>query len=214
MSLGQFARVLLGDRRARVVGRAYRALFVDLERVAMAIAPAIPDRAHVLDVGGGDGEHLNRLLCLRDDINVTTIDVAAKVGGWIDPRYSSRVTRLPSTSIQDYAVSGRAHPEVILVSDVVHHVPLREREAFLATAIGLMDCVPGSRIIIKDVEPHYFRSALGYLSDRLVSGDRSVSLVSRRDLIATLRRICDRIRWNETELFSVDPPNYALVVSR
>ncbi len=214
MSLGRIVRACLGDRHARAAGRAYRALFVDLDKVSAIVAKELPPNAHVLDVGGGDGEHLNGLLALRADIRVSTIDVAPTVGQWIESRHRERVTCLPSTSLHDYAGSGRACPDVLLVSDVMHHIPVQDRESFLATAVGLFLRAPKMRIIVKDVEPAHWRATLGYLSDRYVTGDRTVRPISRSELIAAVRRACSEIRWTETELFATDPPNYSLVFWR
>lgn len=214
MSLGSGVRRLLGDRGSRVAGRAYRALFVDLARASAAIAAEIPRNARVLDVGGGDGEPLNHLLALRPDIRVTTIDIAPTVGQWIDPVHAGRVERLPRTTLQDYVRSGREPPEVLLVSDVMHHVPVGERAAFLATAVAVLDRSAHTRIIVKDVEPGHWRARLGLLSDRYVTGDRATRLVSRRELIDAMRAADARLRWSETGLFAADPPNYALVFER
>ena len=214
MTPGRLVRTLLGPRAARVVGHAYRALFVDMDQVVATISRQIPTGAHVLDVGGGDGAVVNGLLVHRPDIRVTTIDVAPVVGQWIDVAHAARVVRLPRTTLAAYLASGRALPQVLLMTDVMHHVPVAEREAFLASVATLMRDAPTLRIIVKDVEPGYFRARLGYLSDRYITGDRAVSLVSRGELVATMQRIEQGIRWSETDLFAKDKPNYALVFWR
>ena len=211
MPLGRRIRSLLGDRHARVVGRAYRSLFVDMTQATSAIAAQIPSRAHVLDVGGGDGEPLNHLLDQRADIRVSTIDLAPSVGEWIAPAHLARVERLPATRLQDYETSGRPLPDVLLLSDVMHHVPVGERDALLRCAARLWDRRPTLRIIVKDVEPGHLRSVLGYLSDRYVTGDRFVSLVSRHELKASMGRACPALHCFETALYALDKPNYALV---
>jgi hypothetical protein len=211
MSLGRIVRTLLSDRHARIAGRLYRALFVDLAKVSAAIAAEIPTGARVLDVGGGDGEPLNRLLELRPDIQVTTIDVAPRVGQWIEPRYLDRVTCMPSTSLEAYLASGAALPDILLLCDVMHHVPVAEREPFLAVVGDLLRRSQRTRLIVKDVEPGHWRATLGWLSDRYVTGDDAVRLISRNELVAAMRRAHDELRWHETSVFSSDPPNYALV---
>lgn len=211
MSPGQLVRTLLGDRRSRVAGRAYRALFVDLDKATQAIASQISTGAHVLDVGGGDGEPLNLLLDRRPDISVTTIDVADVVGRWIAPSHLGRVTRLPRTTLSDYAESGRPMPDVLLISDVMHHIPVAQRDAFMAAIAAMLGRLPSLRIIVKDVEPGHWRATLGRLSDHYVTGDRGVSLIGRSELIDAMRRAHAPIRWHETGLFASDPPNYALV---
>ena len=211
---GKLARAVLGVRLSRVAGRAYRALFVDLDKAADAIAAEIPPGAHVLDVGGGDGEPLNALLDRRSDIRVTTIDVAPTVGQWIEARHAGRVRCIPSTTINVFADADEALPGVVLVADVVHHVPVAQREGFFAALAALMHRSPGLRVIVKDVEPGHLRASLGYLSDRWVSGDKEVQLVGRAALIAAMRRAAGAVSCRETPLFAVDPPNYALVFWR
>jgi hypothetical protein len=204
---------LLG-RRARALGRAYRALFVDLSTVAEVLASAIPNAAHILDVGGGDGEHLNGLLDLRPDLRVTTIDVAPAVGIWIEERHATRVVCMPATDLRRYVALNCPAPDALLISDVVHHIPPDQRPAFFADLARGFDRWPGLRVIIKDVEPGHLRSTLGYLSDRFVTGDRHVSPVPRQELIELMQRSHHAISWSETPLFTRDSPNYALVFSR
>ena len=211
MSIGRLVRKLLGERYARVAGRAYRALFVDMRKASATIAEWIPPGAHVLDVGGGDGEPLNHLLALREDIRVTTIDVATGVGRWIDGPHLARVERLDATSLEDYLASGRALPDVLLLSDVMHHVPSEARDRFLAVVANLLTRAPQLRIIVKDVEPGHWRATLGYLSDRYVTGDRGVRPIGRQELIRAMARMRADLLCQEVGLFAHDPPNYALV---
>jgi hypothetical protein len=74
MAPGALIRGVLGARLARRAGRWYRMIFVDLAKEAAALAAVIPLDARLLDIGGGDGEHLNHLLALRPDLRVTTLD--------------------------------------------------------------------------------------------------------------------------------------------
>jgi len=214
MSPGAIARRVLGDRAFRVAGRAYRALFVDLDGEIAAIAAEIPFGAHVLDVGGGDGEPLDRLLALRSDIRVTTIDVAPEVGSWISPANAPRVERCPATTLAMHLASAATLPEVLLLADVMHHVPPASRPMFLADVAELVRRQPSLRLIVKDVEPGHWRATLGYWSDRYVTGDRDVAPVSREALVELVRGACGPLAWRETPLFARDPPNYALVFER
>jgi hypothetical protein len=211
MSPGRFVRSVLGDRAFRAVGLAYRAVFVDLDREIAAIAAEIPPKAHVLDVGGGDGEPLDRLLALRPDIRVTTIDVSPSVGAWIAAAHADRVARVPATTLERYLATGGAVPDVLLACDVVHHIPPDRRAAFFATVAAVFERNSALRLIVKDVEPGHWRAALGYLSDRYITGDRAVSPVSRAALVRAIADSRPGLRWRETSLFDADPPNYALV---
>jgi 2-polyprenyl-3-methyl-5-hydroxy-6-metoxy-1,4-benzoquinol methylase len=194
----------------RRVGRAYRSIFVNLDRVARTSAQFIPTGAFVLDIGGGDGEPLNHLLALRSDIRVAMIDLSPNIGGFIEDAFRSRVTVLPGTSIRTYIASGARQPDVVLISDVLHHVPLDDRDAFMSDLRDLAGAKPDATIIIKDVEPGGVRSTLGYLADRFISGDPGVSLISRRELEAHLTAMFEGPTIH-TPLYDLDPPNYALV---
>jgi methyltransferase family protein len=214
MRPGQIARRLLGPRLTRVVGRTYRKLFVDLGKLSAALSPWLPHQAHVLDIGGGDGEPLNYLLAIRPDLRITTLDLQSSVGEWLDVRFQTQVTRLPGTSLADYVISGRPDPDVILVADVLHHIPADARPGFFKAMNVLLDRVPQLRILVKDVEPGSWRATLGLLSDRYVTGDRTVSLLSRADLRGVLEGSLGPLQARETSLFEMDRPNYAIVFFR
>lgn len=182
-----------------------------MAKASAAIASELPPRAHVLDVGGGDGEPLNWLLEQRADIRVTTIDIVPGVGRWIDAAHRERVTCIESTSLEAYVDSGQPMPDVLLLSDVMHHVPVTQRGAFLDVVAGLVARSGKMRVVVKDVEPGHWRAVLGKWSDHYITGDRGVQLISRAELIDSMRRACAGLQHRETTLFAVDAPNYVLV---
>jgi hypothetical protein len=214
MALGPAIRTLLGARLARRVGRCYRGIFVDLAKEAAALSAVLPPGAHLLDVGGGDGEPLNNLLAQRPDLRITTLDPKPKVGEWIEARFSPRVTRLAGTSLADYLAAGRPDPDVLLIADVMHHIPVTERSGFLGPVRALLERAPHLCIIIKDVEPGSWRAILGSLSDRYVTGDPDVSLIARENLARLLVEQLGPLRREDTKLFETDPPNYAIAFFR
>jgi len=212
--LGPAIRRLLGPRQARLLGRWYRAIFVDLATEAAALATVIPRDAYLLDIGGGDGEPLNHLLALRGDLRVTTLDPGPVVGQWIDGCYAGRVARLPGTSLADYVAAGQPAPDAILIADVMHHIPESARSAFLQDLRALLERAPQLRIIVKDVEPGSWRARLGYWSDRYVTGDPDVSPISRERLVRLLEEALGPLRKQHTNLFEADSPNYAIAFFR
>jgi hypothetical protein len=214
MKLGPTIRRLLGARLARRAGRWYRAIYVDLAKQAAAVSAAIPRDAHLLDIGGGDGEPLNHLLALRPDLHVTTLDPAPVVGQWIETRFDDRVARLPGTNLAEYSSGDRADPDAILLSDVLHHIPVSARAAFLGSVRVIIERVPQLRIIVKDVEPGHFRALLGYWSDRYITGDADVSPISREHVVRLFQEALGPLRREDTNLFETDRPNYAITFFR
>jgi hypothetical protein len=214
MALGAAIRRALGPYLSRRVGRFYRAIYVDLAKVAAALAPVLPRDAHLLDVGGGDGQPLNHLLALRTDLTITTLDLAPVVGQWIERGFDSRVRRLPGTSLEEYLSRGFAVPDAILIADVMHHIPPAARHGFLASVGVLLDRAPKLLIIVKDVEPGYWRALFGYWSDRYITGDRHVSPISMENATLLFQEALGPLHREDTGLFRADSPNYAIVFYR
>ena len=214
MSIGSAIRGLLGAKLARHAGLRYRSIFVNLDKVALALSGFIQRDAHLLDIGGGDGQPLNHLLALRPDLTITTFDPAPSVGQWIDPRYSRQVIRLPGTNLADYLASERASPDAILIADVMHHIPEATREGFLNSVKVLLDRAPRLQIIVKDVEPGSWRASLGFWSDRYITGDRNVSPISSEQVAKLFERILGPLQRDDTNLLRMDRPNYAMVFHR
>jgi hypothetical protein len=214
MAVGPAIRRFLGPRIARLAGLWYRALFVDLAQVAVALAAVLPRGAHLLDVGGGDGQPLNHLLALRPDLTITTLDPAPFVGQWIEERFAGQVTRMPATTLADYVSRGQRSPDALLIADVMHHIPKSARRGFLDSIKVLLDRQPALRIIVKDVEPGHWRAVLGYWSDRYVTGDRNVSLISIDDLTRLFEEALGPLHCVDTHLLEKDRPNYVLAFHR
>jgi hypothetical protein len=214
MALGPLIRRFLGPRLARRAGEYYRAIYVDLAKVAAALAAVIPRDAHVLDVGGGDGQPINHLLSVRPDLTITTLDPAPTVGQWIDARYDDQVKRLPRTSLAEFVTGPHANADVILIADVMHHIPKYARNKFLDSVSVLLDRAPSPLIIVKDVEPGNWRALLGLWSDRYLTGDRDVNLISRDSVRRLFEEELGPLNCKETDLFKIDGPNYAIVFRR
>ena len=209
MTPGQAARHILGTH-AKPVGEIYRRIFVDFGRVVDAFAHSLPRGAHCLDIGGGDGMGTNFLLDRRPDLTVTMIDVAGQVGAFLEERHKSRVSIMPSTSIADYAKLGIACGGVI-VTDVVHHVPIEMRHQFFADLAQCVDDIGCETLVIKEVGPGRFRSQLSLLSDWYVTGDRHVRLLAPSDLDAHVRAKVAPERIVNMAHLTPDEPNYCLI---
>lgn len=209
MSVGSLVRTVAGPFE-RSLCAAYRSVFINIQRCTPQIACGIPSNAHVVDVGGGDGEPLNVLLGLRPDIRVSMLDLRERIGLFVAPEFLDRVSMHPGTSLAAYRSSASDAVDVVLVSDVVHHVPEAVRLQFVNDCISLLR--PEGLLIIKDVAPGGWVSRLSVLADRYITGDRHVSLMTSADLIALVE---SQGMTRMANLLSVrEYPNYAVSFTR
>lgn len=209
MTLGSLARRLLGDRRFVRAAGFYRALFVDLDAVADCL-PRLAPGSEVLDVGGGDGALLDRVLARNPGARATLVDLAPRVGEAIAPERRERVRFLPATRLAACRERGAPAPDVVLLSDVLHHVPQEERELLLRDVRALAGDRP-LQLVVKDVAPGGLRARLGVLADRFVSGDRGVELLTPDAACELVRRVFPELRQTATALLDRDAPNYCIV---
>lgn len=206
MKIGPLLRAWMPPSLERTAANAYRAIFVDLDRVAAKLAEVLPREANVLDIGGGDGELLNRLFALRPDVRVTMVDVAVSVGRFLDPDSQTRTTLIPATTIQAHLGSLQHKYDAAIVVDVMHHVALDQREDFVCAVSQALR--PDALLLVKDVEPGHFRATLGFLCDKYISGDRGVVLISSAQVVAIADRLLPGSAPIEVGLFDIDRPNY------
>jgi cyclopropane fatty-acyl-phospholipid synthase-like methyltransferase len=195
MAPGQLARKLLGPAFP-IVGGAYRRFFVDMERVADWITVELGDAQRILDIGGGDGFFASLLLDRMPDLEVTLTDLSASVGTFIPDRNRARIKCLPSTD--HCAVDGAF--DALILTDVIHHVPSRERRAFLESVADTARRVGARSILVKDIEPEGVRARLAVWTDHHITGDKNVEPAPMRTLeFPGFRRLSDAM---------IDHPNY------
>lgn len=204
MTPGQAVRKLTG-RHFTTLGDAYRRIFVDLDRIIPVLSRGIPAGARVLDIGGGDGAVVERLLRARPDLSVTMCDLAPAIGAFVSDAHRARVTLRPATDFT--RIDGRF--DVVTLTDVVHHVPLAARDGFFAALAAARARWGAGAILIKDVEPQGARARLALLSDWYITGDRHVVPFARRDLAAIAARHFPDAR---RESVVPDWPNYCEVL--
>jgi hypothetical protein len=206
---GALVRRLLGDRLFPRVVELYRAVFVDLDEVAACI-PKLPAGAEILDVGGGDGALLDRLLRIQPHVRATLVDQSPKVGLSLDERNRERVRLLASRAVSDCASAGVPPPQAIVISDVLHHVPRDRRLAFLRE-VAAFGRASARFVAIKEVAPEGWRATLGLLSDWYVTGDRHVELIAPEDLVPLVLEAFPGFVARPTRLLERDAPNYCIV---
>lgn len=208
MTLGSLARTLLGDRAFVRVADAYRAIFVNLDALVDCL-PRFAPGTEILDVGGGDGAVLDRVLARNPGVSATLVDLAPQVGVAIAAERRERVRLLPATRVAALRERGAPAPDVVICSDLLHHVPPDAREALLREVRD----IAGERalLIVKDVAPGGLRAGLSVFADRWISGDRGVQLIGPRDACALVARVFPSHVADETPLLDRDRPNYCIV---
>jgi hypothetical protein len=209
MTPGALVRRLLGDRLFRLVVAWYRRIFVDLDAVAACIPPP-PPGGTLLDIGGGDGALLEHLLRLHPDLEATLVDLAPAVGLCLAPHRRARVRLLPSTPVSECAARGVAAPDVVVLADVLHHVPVEAREELLADIRQLVAGRPFT-LVLKDIAPQGWRAQLSLLSDRWITGDRHVELLTPSEAKALVAGVFPELVARDTALLARDHPNYCIV---
>lgn len=208
MTPGRLARRVLGRRLFSLAGAVYRRLFVDLRDVIDTL-PDLPLGARVLEIGGGDGMLAEMLLRARPDLQLVLVDLAPSVGGALSESRRQRVVIHPETSVAAYRQKDLALPDVILVSDVVHHIPAVDRPAFFQDVAALMR--PGKTLlVVKDVSPGGIRSRAAWLADRYISGDRQVRFLGADEMKTLVCAAIPGCPSRETDLLGRDAPNYMI----
>lgn len=209
MGVGPTVRRLFG-RHERLVSERYRRLFVHLDAFVASVRAHVEAPTEILEVGCGDGLVTERLALAFPGSALTCIDICSQPGRLYrgDP---ARVRFLRTSSdVLNASEPGRF--QLVIIADVLHHVPYQGRARFLSSVSPLM--AEGATLVLKDWArertPAYM---FGYLSDRFVTGDR-ISHPDEKELRSLAQDAfgADSIRAE----FRVKPwhCNLALVISR
>jgi 2-polyprenyl-3-methyl-5-hydroxy-6-metoxy-1,4-benzoquinol methylase len=180
MSLGSTVRSLFGPAEP-LVARAYRGFFLDAEALARLVAAEVRPR-RVLEVGAGEGQFTEELARVFPAAVLLGIDLTPRVGRLFrGPR--ERVT-FAARPVDAVAAERPGQFDLVVVCDVLHHVPRGERADFLERCGR---CVAsGGTLVLKDWarRPTPIH-ALAWLSDRFITQDR-VAFLDAGELRASL----------------------------
>jgi 2-polyprenyl-6-hydroxyphenyl methylase/3-demethylubiquinone-9 3-methyltransferase len=168
MPLGPAVRGLFGRHEHRVAAL-YRAIFVDIDAYARQIGDWVPAARRILEVGCGEGAVTERLVRLYPVADILAIDVTPRVGRLFrGPQ--DRVT-FKQITVQQVAADAPGAFDLVILSDVLHHVPAAMRGELLAAVRATV--APGGALIFKDWErttaPIHW---LCHAGDRWLTGDR------------------------------------------
>ncbi len=177
MSVGTAVRHRLG-RWEIPAAELYRGRFIDLDDLATKVGVlAAPQR--ILEIGCGDGSFAQRLTETFPAAEYVGIDIAATAGRLYrgDPDRAAFRTVLSG----DLIAEGSAVFDLVVIVDVVHHIPPEDRLGVLRDAARLT--APGGMLMVKDWErgrglSHY----AAFFADRVISGDKSVDFPTPQEL--------------------------------
>ena len=168
MALGPFVRGLFG-RHERRLAELYRSLFFSVDDYVGTVKQWLPSAAEILEVGCGEGAVTERLAAAYPDASITAIDITPRVGRLYRGRSEGVAFR--QADVATIAAEQPGRFDLVVLSDVLHHVPLELRSDLLRQIRAAMH--PNGRLVVKEWEkrpgPVYW---LGYASDRWVTGDR------------------------------------------
>lgn len=168
-SFGATVRKSLG-RYERPVSEIYRSVFINLEDLASSIRNwSQPKR--ILEIGCGEGalaELVVRDFPQAEYLGIDIISHLARMyAGPLDNVEFRQITA------EDLSTELPGHFDLILINDVMHHVPDALRLGLLIAAKELL--APGGSLIFKDwVRRASPIHALCYVADVYVGGDKSV----------------------------------------
>jgi 2-polyprenyl-6-hydroxyphenyl methylase/3-demethylubiquinone-9 3-methyltransferase len=168
MGIGPCVRRLLG-RFERPAAELYRSVFVDLDSFVASIRNEVDTPPRILEIGCGEGCVIERLAHTFRDASITGIDISAQPGRLCTVK-EPRIRFLETTAAQMAAAEPASYP-LVIIGDVLHHVPRTEREGLLQHAAMLL--APGGVLIFKEwVRQRTLAYLMGYCADRFITGDQ------------------------------------------
>ncbi|HJU15695.1 MAG TPA: class I SAM-dependent methyltransferase [Stellaceae bacterium] len=155
-------------RYERPIAEIYRRIFVDLDDFVSRIAEWAAEPHRILEIGCGEGAMTERLVRTFAGATVTGIDITPNVGRLFSGD-TARVT-FRREAADELAESEPSLFDLIVLCDVVHHVPPHARQALLSAARRLL--APDGALVFKDWSPsatpiHW----LCDIADRYITGD-------------------------------------------
>lgn len=209
MALGAFIRKSFGPFEPQIA-EAYRSIFIDLDDWAAQLRTVCPSPRRILEVGCGEGAMTERLTIAFPNAVIDAIDITPRLGRLFsgDP---SRVN-FREEYVEDRLAANPQPYDLILLVDVLHHVPPEAQESLLASVRQLLS--PNGVFAIKDWERNYSPIYwLCYCSDRFLTGDR-IRYNTPRETEQQLRSIFKD--WSVRRGMHVRPwrSNYAFFVSQ
>lgn len=168
MAIGATVRRAFG-KHERKVSELWRAIFVDLDAWIAAVREWAPGATYILELGCGEGYSTERFAAAFPDARIDAVDIADNIGRlYQGPREKLQFRQIFAEELAAQQPGGY---DLIILADVIHHVPKAARQSLLEAVRTLL--APGGVLLFKDGArdrtPIYY---VGYASDRWLTGDR------------------------------------------
>jgi 2-polyprenyl-3-methyl-5-hydroxy-6-metoxy-1,4-benzoquinol methylase len=168
MKPGPFIRKMFGPFEHRI-SAAYRSIYLDMDAFIELMQRWKPAASKILEVGCGEGAVTERLRTTYPDSKITAIDITPRIGRLY--RGSLRDVEFIQSDIQEIAKKKPGHYDFVVLSDVLHHVPVEFRQELLSSIRTVL--APKGTFIFKDWQRNYAPIHwLCYASDRFLTGDQ------------------------------------------
>jgi len=209
MRPGPLIRRLFGPYE-HPVAEAYRRIFVDLDEFAGLMSIWVPEAQRILEVGCGEGAMTERIARTYPTATVTAIDISPHAGRLYQGQ-TSTVTFSQET-VEEVACREPASFDLVVLADVIHHVPHNSRQSLLSSIKQAM--AANGSLVFKDwvpsVSPIHW---LCVLSDRYLTGD-DVSYCTMDGIKALLTNTFGSEAIRQIESLRVRRNNVAVLVRR
>jgi len=162
----------------RQISEAYRSIYIDIDAFVELTHQWKPKANKILEVGCGEGAVTQRLSAAYPDAKITAIDISPRVGRLY--RGLLNDVRFVRCGVQEIAARESGQYDLVVLSDVLHHVPLELRQGILDSVRTVL--APKGTFVFKDWQrnntPIHW---LCYASDRWLTGDR-ISYMTRNEM--------------------------------
>lgn len=177
MAVGSYIRRMFGPYE-RHISEAYRAIFFDIDSFVRKIREWRPTASAILEVGCGEGAVTERLRAAYPDAKITAIDIIPGPGRLYNGEMNG--VQFCQSDVQTVAADEPGQYDLVVLCDVLHHVPLDLRQSLLDAIRTTL--APHGVLIFKKWERS--RTPIHWLcfaSDRWLTGDR-VAFMTRAEM--------------------------------